>query len=83
MNTPLDHRGVFRLNDEAGTADVVDLTAGLTLEFSHRTTLVLAAVTPVTGPKPFDIEALAQVNVRFGKTGNSPARSGTCDSSGN
>ena len=50
-------------------ADLVDLTAGMTFEFNHRATLVLAAVTPVTGPKPFDFEIVTQLNVRFGKTG--------------
>ena len=32
-------------------------------------------VAPVTGPKPFDYEVIAQVNVRFGKSGRSPAPS--------
>jgi hypothetical protein len=75
VNTPLNHRGAFRFLDPAGTPDVVDLTLGTAFEFSHRTTLVLAAVAPVTGPKPFDYEVIAQVNVRFGKSGRSAAPS--------
>jgi len=66
ITTPLDHRGVFRSNDVLGSADVVDLTMGVTLELNRRSTLALAVVTPITGPKPFDVEALVQFNYRFG-----------------
>ena len=66
VNTPLDHRGAFRLNDPAATPDVVDLTTGATLEFNRRSTLAAAFVTPVTGPRPFDFEVLVQLTWRFG-----------------
>jgi hypothetical protein len=66
VNDPLNHRGAFNGADLVGTADVVDLTLGITFELNHRSTFTLGVVTPVTGPKPFDIEALAQVNWRFG-----------------
>jgi hypothetical protein len=66
VTTPLDHRSVFRSNDVLGSADVVDLTMGVTLELNGRSTLALAVVTPVTGPKPYDVEALVQFNYRFG-----------------
>jgi hypothetical protein len=66
LSDPLNHRGAFRVSDPAGTADILDLTAGVTLEFNRRCTLALGVVTPLTGPKPFDYELLAQFNFRFG-----------------
>jgi len=63
VNTPLNHRGAF--NGPDGTPDWVDLTAGTTFQFGSRSTLAIGAVTPVTGPKPFDIEAMVQLNFRF------------------
>ena len=66
MNTPLNHRGAFNVDDLVGTADFVDLTTGITFEINHRSSLALAVVAPVTGPKPFDVEALLEFNYRFG-----------------
>ncbi|CAN5490278.1 hypothetical protein BH10PLA2_BH10PLA2_06620 [soil metagenome] len=68
VNNPLNHRGAFNGYDVVGTADVVNLTTGVTFEINHRSTFTVGIVTPVTGPKPFDIEALAQVNWSFGYT---------------
>src|SRR5262249_3023933 len=45
--------------------NVVDFTLGTTFEFASRATLGLGLVVPVTGPRPFDVEALAQLNYRF------------------
>ena len=51
INIPLNHRGVFQVNDPAGTADVVDLTYGVNI-LLRRTAMVTAAfVNPVTGPR--------------------------------
>lgn len=63
INTPLNHRGIETM--PIGGIDIVDLTAGTTIGLGQRATLSIGAVTPVTGPKPFDIEALAQFNFRF------------------
>ena len=41
VNVPLNHRGAFRFNDPAGTADVVDLTYGVNVLFRRRTLLPL------------------------------------------
>ena len=71
VNDPLNHRGAFNGADLVGTADVVDLTLGITFELNHRSTFTFGVVAPVTGPKPFDIEALAQVNWRFGASARS------------
>jgi hypothetical protein len=64
VNTPLNHRGALR-PDGSGTPDVVDLTLGSNFEFRDRTRLAVGVVTPVTGPKPFDFEVLAQFRMRF------------------
>jgi hypothetical protein len=65
VNTPVNHRGAFRQGDVAGTPDVVDLTAGANFEFYRRSRLGLGVATPVTGPRPFNVEALAQFTLRF------------------
>ena len=72
VNVPLNHTDVFNVNDVAGTATVVDLTYGGNFQIGQRTVLLLGAVTPVTGPKPFDIEAFALLNIYFGKGANRP-----------
>ena len=66
VNTPLSHRDPYNPFDKAGTPDVVDLTLGVNFEFLRRSVLTLAVVDSVTGPKPFDVEAVALLNVRFG-----------------
>jgi hypothetical protein len=50
---------IFRLHD------VVDITAGSTFEFANRATFGVGFVVPVTGPRPFDFEVLAELNYRF------------------
>ncbi|WP_435009254.1 hypothetical protein P12x_000506 [Tundrisphaera lichenicola] len=66
INTPLNHRNPYDPNDVAGSANVVNLTEGVSFEFRRRSILTFGVVTPVTSPKPFDIEALILFNVRFG-----------------
>ena len=70
VNTPITHRDPYNRNDIAGTPDVVNLTSGLNFEFHRRTFLTLGLVSPVTGPKPFDLEALILINVLFGRSRN-------------
>src|SRR5262249_3483533 len=62
VTTPLDHRGAA---DPVVVPDLVVLTAGVHFGLSGRSTLTLGAATPVTGPRPFDVEAIAQLNWRF------------------
>jgi hypothetical protein len=62
VNTPLNHRN---RSDLAHTPDIVDLTAGVNLEFMQRTRLAVGVVAPVTGPKPFDVEVVVQLRCRF------------------
>jgi hypothetical protein len=65
VNTPLDHRGSLRAADLAATPDVVDLTAGTFLHLYENARLGVAVVAPVTGPRPFDVEAIVHFEVRF------------------
>jgi hypothetical protein len=68
INTPLRQPEVveqFEGLDSLRLVDTVDLTLGTTLEFGDRATLGLGMITPLTGPRPFDIGALAQLNYRF------------------
>jgi hypothetical protein len=64
VSTPLNHAG-FNLFDPASTPNVVDLTLGTTFQFGKRTRLSLGVCDPVTGPKPFTIEAIALLNVYY------------------
>ena len=45
--------------------DSVDLTQGVIFEFYHRAWLTVGVSENVTGPKTYDIEAIAQFNVLF------------------
>lgn len=65
VNVPLNHRDVYNIRDRAGTADIVDLTYGLNTYFKGKTLLGIGAVMPVTGPRPFSLEAVAFLNVFF------------------
>jgi len=62
VNTPLSHRGGMC---GVNIPDWVDLTEGVTVEFNRRATLAVGVSTPITGPRPFDLEALAHFNIRF------------------
>jgi hypothetical protein len=72
VNTPLTHRDPFNSSDVGGVPDVVNMTYGLNFEFNHRSVLTFGLVTPVTGPRPFDYEALILFNLRFGGTTTRP-----------
>jgi hypothetical protein len=66
VNTPTNHRGgLFNLNDLAGTTEVVDSTQGINVFFGKKTILSLGIAEPLTGPKPFSLEALALLNVYY------------------
>ena len=44
---------------------VVSFTAGATLGFGSRSFLNLGVNAPVTGPQPYVVEAIAQLNIRY------------------
>jgi hypothetical protein len=56
---------LFGIVDDEKLHNVVDVTLGTTLEFGNRATVGAGLVFPLTGPKPFDMEALVQLNYRF------------------
>jgi hypothetical protein len=72
VNVPLTHRDVFDITDPVGTADVVDLTYGISTLFGRRSLLTLGLITPVTGPRPFNLEAAAYMTYFFGGPRRSP-----------
>jgi len=62
VTTPLDNRGA----DAAITGlDMVVLEGGVHLGLGDRSLLSLGVAAPVTGPRPYDIEAIAEFNFRF------------------
>jgi hypothetical protein len=68
INIPLNHVGVFRQNDPAGTPNVVDLTYGVNFLFRRTALLTAAFVNPVTGPRPFSYEWQLFLNIYYGRT---------------
>ncbi|AGA29089.1 hypothetical protein Sinac_4933 [Singulisphaera acidiphila DSM 18658] len=69
LNDPLNHRGALRPNDPAGTPDVLDLTFGTSFIIHKRLVATVGCSFPVTGPRPFDIEAVALLNFYYGRYG--------------
>jgi hypothetical protein len=65
VTDPLNFRGPITASNPFGAFDVVDLGVGLNVLLRARSRLGIGVVTPVTGPRPFTIEALAQFRVRF------------------
>ena len=63
VNTPLNNRGIYRL--PIGAFDEVSITTGATFGLGRAAYLNLGANVPLTGPKPYAIEALAQLNMRY------------------
>ena len=59
----MTHRGL----DQAliGFPDAFVLTNGIHLGIGPRSNLALGVAVPLTGPKPFDVEAIAQLNWQF------------------
>ena len=62
LNTPLNHRGL-----DAGLinfSDALDLTGGVHILLPHSK-LGFAVCTPLTGPKPYDVEVAASLEYRW------------------
>lgn len=60
--TPLDHRDADSL---IHYPDVLTMTTGVHLGLWHRSMLTVGASTPVMGPRPYDVGAVAQFNMKF------------------
>src|SRR5262249_31252811 len=56
VNTPLNHRGLGNFTDPAATPDTVNLTSGFHFEYKDRSSMGIAFVVPLTGPRVFDFE---------------------------
>jgi hypothetical protein len=65
VHTPLNHRGILSLRDPAATPDMVDLTSGLQFEYRDKSSFGVAFAVPVTGPRMFDFQILAQCRYRY------------------
>jgi hypothetical protein len=63
VNAPLNNRGIYKL--PIGQADVVGFTGGATFAIGSRSFLNIGANTPVTGPRPYSMEAMAHLNVNY------------------
>jgi hypothetical protein len=62
VTTPLNHR------DQTGpiiVPDAVVLTTGVHLGLGRNTTLTFGAATPVTGQRPFSVEGMVLLNIRY------------------
>jgi hypothetical protein len=68
VNDPLNHRDWNNRFDAGAVPDVVNLTYGINFTFNRRSILTFGLVTPVTGPRPFDYEALILFNLFYGRT---------------
>ncbi len=68
VNTPLNHSNPYSATDLNGTAEIVDITSGLNVGIRERSVLTMGAVVPVTGPRPFSIEATVLLNYYFGRS---------------
>jgi hypothetical protein len=62
---PLNDRGPTSAANPIGAFDLVDLGFGLNVLFAGRSRLAAGVVTPVTGPRPFNVEALVQFRMLF------------------
>ena len=68
VNSPLNHRAEYSLRDPSGTATSVNITSGLNVEVRRNSLFTLGVVAPTTGPRPFNVEAVALFNYRFGNS---------------
>ncbi len=62
LTTPLDHR---HASDIIQGIDLFAITGGVHIGVGQRSLLTLGVATPITGPRPYNIEAIVQMNIRF------------------
>jgi hypothetical protein len=73
INTPVNHTNAFSYTDIFGTPDIVNITTGLNTRFRQNSVLTMGVITPVTGPRPFTVEATVLFNYYFGRSVPRPA----------
>jgi hypothetical protein len=64
VSDPFNHRGPPSTDNPLASFDMVNIGLGVNILLG-RSRLALEVVSPLTGPKPFNIEALAQFRIRF------------------
>jgi hypothetical protein len=62
VTTPLNHRNG---NGVLTVPDLVVLTQGVQCGLANGTSIAVGVAVPISGPRPFDWEALVQVNFRY------------------
>jgi hypothetical protein len=72
VNTPLNHRVSHAFGAAPGTPDVVDLTFGASIALGRRAILSAGVVDPVTGPRPYALEAVVLLNIFYGRRPTPP-----------
>jgi hypothetical protein len=65
INTPLNHRGTTDTTGIGGIADSVVMTTGAHIMVAQRGVVTLGYAQPLTGPKPFNGELVAQFGFRY------------------
>jgi hypothetical protein len=63
LNTPLNHRG--NRAEPVGFSDHLTILGGFQMTFRERATLGFVVGAPVTGPRPYSLQATCQFNLRF------------------
>jgi Putative MetA-pathway of phenol degradation len=63
VTTPLNHRGIN--NIPVGASDEVEITTGVHMLMGRHADLGIAVGEPVTGPRPYTIEAFGNLTFRF------------------
>jgi hypothetical protein len=61
LTTPLENHD----SRELSVPDIFSMTGGLHIGFGQRAILSIGVNVPLTGPRPYDVEALAQLNYHF------------------
>jgi len=62
VTTPLNHRGDGGI---VQAFDIVSMTGGVHLGLGRQSWLTLGVNAPMTGPRPYEVEAIAQFNYRY------------------
>lgn len=65
VNIAFNHNDPFDRGDIMATSQVVGLTEGVNVFFKNNSVMSLGVVQPVTGPRPFNIEAMLLFNTFF------------------
>jgi hypothetical protein len=65
VTTPLDHRTLPGGTSGTAAFDNVNLGAGVNVQMCGRAWFAAGVVTPVTGPRPFSVEVIAQFRLWF------------------